>query len=76
MRDTPTRVFWEKRLDLVDSKGVDFFESGKERQKRLQAIENTQLTNAGRSATQRALRSEHRGRRGETGVRVGVARVV
>ncbi len=26
----PTRVFCEKSLDLLDSKGVDFFESAKE----------------------------------------------
>ena len=27
IRDTPPRVFWKKRLDLLDCKGVDFFES-------------------------------------------------
>jgi hypothetical protein len=26
----PTRVFWKKRLDLLDSKGVDFFGDDKE----------------------------------------------
>jgi hypothetical protein len=25
---TPPRVFWKKRLDLLDSKGVDFFRDG------------------------------------------------
>jgi len=29
-RYPPTRVFCEKSLDLLDSKGVDFFESAKE----------------------------------------------
>src|SRR5229473_2760310 len=37
---TPTPVFCKKRLDLLDCKGVDFFEEGKERQKRRQAAEN------------------------------------
>jgi len=27
---TPPRVFCQKRLDLLDSKGVDFFESAQE----------------------------------------------
>jgi hypothetical protein len=26
----PTPVFWKKRLDLLDSKGVDFFSDDKE----------------------------------------------
>jgi len=26
----PPRVFWQKRLDLLDSKGVDFFGGDKE----------------------------------------------
>ena len=29
-RGTPPRVFCQKRLDLLDSKGVDFFESAQE----------------------------------------------
>jgi len=41
MRYPPPGVFWEKRLDLLDSKGVDFFKSGKETTKRRQAIEGT-----------------------------------
>ena len=32
-------MFWKKRLDLVDSKGVDFFGSVKETAKRLQDTE-------------------------------------
>ena len=27
---TPPRVFWQKRLDLLDSKGLGFFESAQE----------------------------------------------
>jgi hypothetical protein len=28
--DTPPRVFWKKRLDLLDGEGVEFFEDAKE----------------------------------------------
>jgi hypothetical protein len=37
-------VIWKKRLDLVDSKGVDFFGSVKETAKRLQNTENMGFT--------------------------------
>jgi len=30
MRVPPTPVFWKKRLDLLDNKGVDFFGDDKE----------------------------------------------
>ena len=33
------RVFWKKRLDLVDCKGVEFFGGVKETAKRLQTAE-------------------------------------
>src|SRR5260370_18916873 len=54
----PPRVFWEKRLEMIENKGQRRGKEGKERCKRLQAADST--TVVGKSATQRALRSEHR----------------
>src|SRR5216684_8236012 len=38
------QVFWQKRLELIENTGVDFFEEGKERAKRLQSLDSTGLT--------------------------------
>src|SRR5260370_28402769 len=54
----PPRVFWKKRLEMIENKGQRRGKEGKERGKRLQPADST--TVVGKSATQRALRSEHR----------------
>src|SRR5216684_2325431 len=65
---TPTPVFCKKRLDLLDCKGVDFFEEGKERQKRRQAAENIGFA----TETRRTQRSRHGGESDKIGLAQGV----
>ena len=39
-RDTPTRVFWQKRLQAVENKGNECRKERKETTRRLQVSEN------------------------------------
>ncbi len=61
------RVFWQKRLQATENKGSVPAKESKERKRggKLKKIKGKWRV-AGKSATQRALRSEHRGRRGVT----------